>query len=306
MRKTYHLCLSSHEEVMHRSIEDYAYDVNCFALAVHRTESRALADAVMSTHDHFCVQTDVIKKLAYIRRNAYTRYFNTKYERSGRLGEPVHFIKELEGIRHITAAVSYVNRNPLHHGQTSTPFGYRFCSANAVFRKDLGKGDFRYELRNSKKKQLIPNNCSLPEGYRIDGSGMILQEDIIDVRYVEELYVTPRSFLYMMNRYSDENWVREQIEEDPSRPAVTLDVIEQGIEEESVERMLSNEKGRVNLALLTDMELCGMIDNEYVPKYGKISVYHLADKEKATIGNDLWRRLGRRTNEKQIRRCLVM
>lgn len=199
-----------------------------------------------------------------------------------------------------------MNRNPLHHGQTSTPFGYRFCSANAVFRKELGQGDFRYELRNSKKNQLIPNNCSLPEGYRIDCSGMILQEDIIDVRYVEELYVTPRSFLYMMNRYSDENLVREQIEEDPSRPAVTLDVIEQGIEEESVERMLSNEKGRVNLALLTDMELCGMIDNEYVPKYGKISVYHLADKEKATIGNDLWRKLGRRTSEKQIKRCLVM
>ena len=49
MRKTYHLCLASHDEVMHRSEEDYIYDVNCMALAILRTGSRGLADSVMST-----------------------------------------------------------------------------------------------------------------------------------------------------------------------------------------------------------------------------------------------------------------
>lgn len=86
MRNTYHICLASHDEVLHRSVEDYIYDVNCFAVAIDRTDTRALAYACMSTHDHSCVQTDDIKHVSFIRRNAYTRYFNAKYERKGAAG----------------------------------------------------------------------------------------------------------------------------------------------------------------------------------------------------------------------------
>ena len=306
MRNTYHICLASHDEVLHRSVEDYIYDVNCFAVAVHRTDSRALADAFMSTHDHSCVQTDDIKYFSFIRRNAYTRYFNAKYERKGRLGDTDCFITELEGIRRIVTAVSYVNRNPLHHGLTSTPFAYKYCSANAIFRRELGKGSIEPAANQHIRHRFLPRNCSLPDSFRVDESGMILQDDIIDVRYVEELYVTPRSYLYMMNRYSDEKWMKEQLEEDPLRPAVTLDTIEQASLDESVEHMKSNEHGRVNLSSMTDLELCGIIDNEYVPLYGKSSVYHLTDGEKAEVGNKLWSRFRRSVSEKQIRRCLIV
>lgn len=306
MRNTYHICLASHDEVLHRSVEDYIYDVNCFAVAVHRTESRALADAFMSTHDHSCVQTDDVKQVSFIRKNAYTRYFNAKYERKGRLGEQDCFITELEGVRRIVAAVSYVNRNPLHHGLTSTPFGYKYCSANAVFRKELGKEAVEPATNQQIRHRFLPRNCSLPDTFHIDESGMILQEDIIDVRYVEELYVTPRSYLYMMNRFSDEKWMKEQLEEDPLRPAVTLEMIEQASLDDPVDQMKSNEHGRVNLSSISDLELCGMIDNDYVPRLRKRSVYHLTDGEKAYIGNKLWSQYRRNVSEKQIRRCLIL
>ncbi|MBR5072095.1 MAG: hypothetical protein IKX29_00940 [Bacteroidales bacterium] len=306
MRNTYHICLASHEEVLHRSVEDYIYDVNCFAVAVHRTESRALADSFMSTHDHFCVQTDDVKDISYIRRNAYTRYFNSKYGRKGRLGDTECFITELEGIRRIVAAVSYVNRNPLHHGLTSTPFEYEYCSANAVFRKALGKTDKEPAINQMIRHRFLPRNCSLPDSFRIDESGMIRQEDIIDVRYVEELFVTPRSYLYMMNRYSDGKWIKEQLAEDSLRPAVTLEMIEQDVNDDPVEKMLSYEHGRVNFSSITDLELCRMIDNDYVPRYQKDSVYHLTDVEKSDIGNKLWSQYRRRVSEKQIKRCLIL
>ena len=90
------------------------------------------------------------------------------------------------------------------------------------------------------------------------------------------------------------------------RPAVTLDLIEQASLDDSVEHMKSNEHGRVNLSSMTDLELCGIIDNEYVPLYGKCSVYHLTDGEKAGIGNKLWGRFRHRVSEKQIRRCLIV
>lgn len=306
MRKTYHFCLASHDEVLHRSEADYIYDVNCFATAIARTESRALADAFMSSHDHFCAQTENVSELAFLRRNAYTRYFNTKYERRGRLGEKSHFISELRGIRHITAAVSYVNRNPLHHGISPTPFSYKYCSSNSVFQAELGKGYSGTFLPAGKRYLYLPSNVVLPESFRMDASGMVLQEDIIDVRYVEELYVTPRSFLYMMNRYSDEKWVAEQKEEDPLEPAVTLENIEQALMEENTERMRSNEKGWTNISALTDIELCTIIDTQYVPRHGQASVYGLSYVQKQRIGNELWRKYQRRTTENQIRRCLVM
>lgn len=306
MRSTYHICLASHDEVLHRSVEDYIFDVNCFAVAVHRTESRALADSFMSTHTHSCLQTDDVSTVIRIRRNAYTRYFNAKYKRKGRLGEPKCFITELEGIRRIVTAVSYVNRNPLHHGLTSTPFGYRFCSANAIFRKELGKEESVQAKRQAIRHRFLPRNCSLPNSFRIDESGMILQEDIIDVRYVEELYATPRAYLYMMNRYSDEKWLKEQLDEDPMRPAVTLRMIEKAIEDESVERMQSNERGWVNYNSITDLQICSIIDNDYVPRCCKTSVYDLTEKEKNDIGNKLWKLYGRKTSEKQIRRCLLI
>ena len=135
---------------------------------------------------------------------------------------------------------------------------------------------------------------------------MILQEDIIDVRYVEELYVTPRSYLYMMNRYSEEKWVKEQLAEDPLQPAVNLEMIEQTVSDEPIEKMLTNEHGRVDFTALTDLDLCGMIDKDYVPRFGKHSVYHLTDNEKSEIGNELWRKYRWKASDNQIKRCLVM
>ena len=140
----------------------------------------------------------------------------------------------------------------------------------------------------------------------MDASGMILQEDIIDVRYVEELYVKPRAFLYMMNRYSDEKWIAEQKEEDSSQPAVTLESIEQALLDENAEQMRSNEKGWTNMSVLTDTELCTIIDTRYVPGDGCTSIYGLSERQKHRIGNDLWAKYGSRTTENQIRRCLAM
>ena len=138
MRKMCHLCLSSHDEVMYRSEADLIIGFNCLAIAVLETESRLLAEGFLSTHNHSLVQTDNEKELAFRSRYAYSRYFNTKYKRRGRLGEKEFFILDIEGLHHTLAALNYVNRQGLHHGLATTPFEYLHCSANAFFRKELG------------------------------------------------------------------------------------------------------------------------------------------------------------------------
>ena len=321
MRKTYHLSLSSHEEVLFRCREDYIRGFNCFAEAVLETESRALADAEMSTHVHFGVQTDNYKHLMYISRYAYSRYFNNKYLRKGRLGEKDYFILEINGIRHITAALSYVFRQGLHHGLSETPFGYEHNSCNAIFQKQLGKSPTTEFMPEKSRYRFLSGNVANYAGYRMNANGLLLREDIIDTAYVEEIFLTPRNFLFNMTRMSDEKWLAEQKEEGPAAP-VTLDIIEKGMPDFDPGLLKFNEKGRVDHTPVNDMDLCLMIDREYVPKYLKDngnrtpSIYMLPETKRKEIGNAIWedtktaryspKGSNGRVTVKQLERCLAL
>lgn len=267
MRRSYHFCLSSHDEVMFRDDDDMNYAFNCLALAAYDTETRVLADAELSTHMHFCVQTDNPLAFERKRRFPYSYYFNHKYHRRGRLGERSAYVGEVEGVRHLLAAVSYNLRQGLHHGLVSSPFEYEHCSANVIFRKQLGKRPANATMPPMHVYKHLPGKRTLPEGYRMEESGLILREDVIDWAYVEELYVTPRNFLYYMNRLSDDKWVREQADESCDAPAVTLESFERSGNGRTLSDMLANEHGHVDMSRMSDMELCRWIDRMYVPQY---------------------------------------
>ena len=143
MLKTYHLCFSSHREVMYRNAEDMNHSFNCLCSALYKTGSRCLAENDMPSHHHGCYETECPDELIRTKRHAYTLYFNEKYDRKGPLGDPGYFSIVLEGLRHLLAALSYIIRNTVHHGITSTPFEWPYCSANAFFRKELGTEGMR-------------------------------------------------------------------------------------------------------------------------------------------------------------------
>ncbi len=267
MRNTYHFCLASHDEVLFRDEEDFNIAFNCFAFAILDTESRALSDAELSTHLHYCAQTDHPEILERKRRYAYGRYFNAKYHRCGRVGERNCFIIKVDGIRHQIAANSYVFRQGLHHGLTSTPFEYEYCSANVIFADELGHRREPELLRRSAGYKFLPDERHIPEGYRMSSSGLILRQDVIDTAYVEELFVTPRNFIFNMNRISDEKWIREQQEDDFGGTPITLATIEKGVDKRSISEMLANEHGHIDKSAMNDMELCRWIDDVYVPSF---------------------------------------
>ena len=139
MKKTYHLCLSGGDEVLFRDEEDYNRGFNSFALALHKTGSTGLVESFQSTHSHKMVQTEDPIAFMYVMRQSYAKYFNHKYQRSGRVGEKHHFTLEVTGLHHMLAAMSYILRNALHHGVVPIPYAYPHCSVNAIFQKEMGK-----------------------------------------------------------------------------------------------------------------------------------------------------------------------
>ena len=322
MRKTVHLCLSSHDEVLYRNEADLIMGFNCLALASLTTEARLLAEGFIPTHNHKLVQTDDFKALTHLERYSYTRYFNSKYSRRGRLGEKECFCLEIEGVFHMQTATNYVIRQGLHHGLAPTPFAYPHCSANAFFRKELGK-NLPQELCNIKQQyKYLPHGKKLPDSYRMDKNGLILREQVLDTAYVEQLYIAPRNYLYQMNRITDDKTIKEQQQEN-DLPPVTLDLIEKGVKDFDVRAALVSEQGRVNNSVMTDLELCHIIDDIMLPCYlnnvEDVSIYLLDKSKRADLGNALWREAqnsfnrsysgllsGKKVSTNQIRRCLAL
>ena len=304
MKRTYHICISAGNEIYCRDEQDYIRCFNSLAMAVAETESSLLAESIMSTHLHKCVRTECPKELVEAHRRKYSRYFNAKYKRRGRLGEREAFTISLEGLYHNLAAMSYTFRNSLHHGVAPTPFAYPHCSARVIFRKELGF-DIKPDLMPKHNiRRHLPGRCRCPEGWRMDRSGLLLREDVIDSVDVEHMFGTPRNFLYHMNRLSGEEWKREQEKDKEKTAPITIEAIEHGITQQSLEQMLRNEHGRNDYRKMSDIDLCHLIDKVILPELGVESVYMLSSQKKSAIADYIFRE--HRLAQAQIRRCLAI
>lgn len=301
MKNTWHLCLSAGDEILFRDLEDYNRGFNTFALALHKTDSTGLVEAFMSNHAHLLVQTAVHADFMHDFRHAYSMYFNRKYSRKGKLGEKMHFSMEVVGYHHTLAAISYILRNPLHHGVCPIPYAYPHCSVNSIFMTAMGKKPEDKLLHSRYYHRYIGKTAQWPDGYKMSESGLFLRETVLDIPQVENLFLTPRAFNYYMSRKSSEEWDAEQQKDRNNIPPVNLKTIDACYD---FDKMLINENGKVDYRRPTDMDVCTLIDKTTLPRYGKSSVYLLTDKEKRMVAEELYRY--HHISKSQIRRCLVI
>lgn len=289
---------------MFRDEDDYHRGFNCFALALYKTNSTGLVESFMSNHVHFIVQTDSPDRFMAAYRMPYTKYFNHKYSRTGRLGEPCHFTLEIKGLYHHLAAMSYVLRNPLHHGIAPIPYTYPHSSANAIFQKEMGKRSDTDLIPQSSFYRHIGRHSPFPDTYKMNQSGVFLRETVLDIPQVENMYVTPRNFDFYMNRKTSEDWSNEQSKDHNDTKPVTLETIESKTQMTSLSQMLIYESGRSDYRRLSDIDLCKEIDTAIQNNWGKVSIYTLPYKDKIGLAEELRTRY--HLGEAQLYRCLAM
>ena len=288
---------------MFRDLEDYNRGFNCFALALYRSNSTGLVESFMSNHFHLMIQTEDPKEFMYNMRQPYSKYFNRKYCRNGRLGEKHHFELEISGLHHHLAAMSYTLRNALHHGVSPIPYAYPHSSVNSIFRKEMGKTSDERLIPQKSYYRYIGRRAEYPSSYKMNKNGLFLRESVLDIAQVENMFVTPRSFDYYMGRKTSEDWQKEQSKDNLQIPPVRLEDIEAGARMQTLEAMMINENGKGNYRKISDIDLCIEIDQFILPEFGKGSVYLLSDQEKRKIAELLYRKY--LIKETQIRRCLV-
>ena len=302
MRSTYHICFTSHDEVMFRDDADHGMFLNLMALRSFSHETAILADAEMSTHVHLGVFTDRPQAYAGDLRMSYTKYFNRKYGRSGRLGQKYTFQLRIDGMVHTMVMLNYILRNGLHHGAAATAFGYPYCSVRDLFAEDIGlQTEQAVPMSRADMLVYLPRHAEFPDHYQMNGQGIFVRSSFLEIRMAERYYVSPRNYLYQMNRLTDDSWAREQ-EQDNTGAALTLGDIEQ-VRGQDIGQLLKNESGRYyQRTRMQDLDVCRLIDKDILPPLGLSSVYQLSDARRDRIARQL--AFEYHLPEYQIRRCL--
>lgn len=303
MRKTHHLCWSGGKELLFRTQSDYIHGIVCLSLAASKSDTEILAYCLMSNHIHLCVRTYDVKRFITTFRYPYSCYFNSRYERRGRLGERHFFTSEIKGIHHLLTAIAYILRNPMHHGICATPFEYTYSSIRAAFQKELGY-TMNLNGRDLKARyHRMPDRNHLPHKTIMLKDGLVLPESIIDTPDVEHLFGTARTYLYYMNRISGEVWENEQQKDGKDITPVRIDDIERGVMCEPIPRLLANEFGRRHPQAVSDIELCSIIDEHIAKVHSIKSIYSLQPSDILNIKSFLKDKY-HLTND-QIHRCLA-
>ena len=302
MKESYHICFTSHDEVMFRDEEDHGVFVNLMALRAFATDTEILADAEMSTHVHADVFTENPSPFAGTLRMSYTKYFNGKYGRKGRMGQKYTFSLKIDGYYHQQVALSYILRNGLHHGAAPTALGYPYCSVREMFAKDIGlSSEKAAPLSRSQMAAFLPRYSEFPDHWQMNADGILLRSSFLELRRAEQYYGSARNYLYQMNRLTDESWKQDQIQDGTGQP-VTLSMLERA-DEQTIAQMLNNEHGRnFQHSRLQDPDVCRLIDNELLPSLGVRSVYLLTENQRQRLSMQLLHEF--HLPEHQIRRCL--
>lgn len=304
MKESYHICFTSHQEVMFRDQEDHGMMLNLMALRSFAANTEILVDAEMSTHVHLNIFTDHPIDFASALRMSYTKYFNRKYGRDGRMGEKYTYLLKVDGHYHQVVLMNYVLRNGLHHQAAATALGYQYCTARELFTEDIRLStEHAASFSREDIASFLPRHAEFPDEFQMNADGIFLRRSFMELRRAEQFYGTPRNYLYQMNRLTDEDWQRDQ-EQDRTGKPLTLDMLEPGYEK-NIEQLLRNETGRqFSRTRLQDMDVCRLIDRDLIPGYGVTSIYQLTESQKQRIARQLYNEF--LLPEAQIKRCLAM
>ncbi len=316
MTKCYHICFTSHNEVMFRNNIDYIFGIFSMVLASIRTHTIILAFALMSDHVHVAIMTSSYTNFVIAFRRSYSLHFNKRYKREGALGELGYYHKELIGTNHIIAAISYILRNPIHHGICKSPFEYKYTSSNCYFNKFFCRKPLFSPCLMSRRKMsdlgMIHRNSvsDIPNNYRFDENGTLIFSDFVDVTFVENHYVSGRRFSYYMTRPSNEEWAKEQMKDMSGsqmaeeeylayNPPINLETIEPSF---SLPDLQKKEGCNFQEKRILDNEVCELIDQCYLPRYDVESYVQLNLAQKEEIAKDILSRYY--AGKKQLQRCL--
>ena len=158
--KYYHIYnRGNNKTILYKEESDYLYFLKLYEKYLFSVVD-TFTWVLMSNHFHFLVriksESDIdyanhLKKKTLLKAkldpsvqfghvfNAYTKYFNKKYDRTGSLFENKFKKIEIDSEEYLKYLVYYIHHNPVHHGFTNSISNYKYSSYQTILSKDETK-----------------------------------------------------------------------------------------------------------------------------------------------------------------------
>ncbi len=308
--RLYHICYTSHQEVICRKHADYVRLFNCIAQATINTGSILVTYSIMSNHVHLAVVADDAGRLVQRIRSSYTQMFNDVYRRTGMLGDQGYYRLHLAGRLHVAAALSYILRNPVHHRVCANPYAYQYSPILLYFNypgtslPDTGRQAGR-NVSCARSRKAIRRNNYVPDNIPFDRFGMMDVASVVSTDVLEGYFGSYRAFQYGLSRGDYDRWKEEQESDSEGAPPVTISSIEPYLSQEAAENMTLRNMSWFRDAGLSDMELCSLIDGQYLSDFNRRTYTELTDAEKMRIAGCILNEYAR-VSVQQLGRCLCI
>jgi len=113
------------------SKDDYQYYLGILTLSKKRFKFKLYSYALINNHVHLLLQTtkhSSISKVMQSINNEYSRWFNSKYGRSGHLWQNRFYSKIIDTVEYLTYCIKYIELNPLKDGIVKKASEYKWSS----------------------------------------------------------------------------------------------------------------------------------------------------------------------------------
>ena len=237
-----------------RDDEDFKVGMNYVAVQVAVSGVTVLVFILMSNHVHFVLYGTREEVQAFIDgyKMRYSRHLRNKYGLKEYLRRNGVDLRELPlEDEVIEKAIAYVQMNCVAANISSHPSQYLWGCGDVFFNTVPAKGILLADISARSKRHLLHCAVELPGEWKVGESGFILPSSYLNVRFVEELFRTPKRMNYFLQNSSK---ARKRIE--------------------SGEASLPSFRDQVVIAALQD--LCRTL-------YGKKSYGELTDIQQAEV-----------------------
>ena len=201
--------------------EDFHTGMNYVAIQASRSNVIVLAFILMSNHLHFILYGSWEDVQDFINglKSRYAKYFYNKYGQRELLRRNEVDYREVSAEdESLERAIAYVQMNCVAANICMYPHQYPWGTGNSFFNPSQGEGRRLGDLSKRSRIRLFHSeSVELPKNWIICRDGYILPESFVNVKYVEELFRTPKRMNYFLTNSSKARQRLDTAEE--SRPA---------------------------------------------------------------------------------------
>lgn len=188
-------------DIVFNTTEDKIYGMNSIPICTLEFDIKILVFIINDTHFHI---------VAYGTEECINSYCNRLKTRIGRGINTVYplqiYTLKINDTDHLKRAFMYVYRNSLDFGKT-LPWNYPWGVGNIFFRRQQANSQSQKIkiLQKREQSKLFKTKINLPSEWIIDNKGVILPESYIDIKMVENIFISPRAFIaFLFIRKDDE------------------------------------------------------------------------------------------------------